>query len=531
MITKRILPLGLLLFVVQLSFGQTSINTFQNPVLKGFYPDPSVCRVGEDYYLATSSFEYFPGVPVFQSKDLVNWRQIGHCLTRKSQVDLTQTMTSDGVWAPTLRHHEGTFYMVASKVTRSPWNPINFYVTAINPAGPWSEPVVVEQGAEIGIDPDLFFDDDGKVYYLRNDSRGIVIAEIDILTGKLMSPFRAVWAGTGAPYPEAPHIHKREGYYYLIIAEGGTGPYQRESVARSENIMEGYKAYAHNPILNHTMRANHVIQCTGHADFVQTPEGEWWAFFLGKRSTYFEGFNSVLGREVFMAPVTWTSDDWPIIGSGGFVEEEMKAPNIKSYEWEDTPSRDEFNAPELGLQWNYLRNPVENNYTLSKEKGKLILMGSSLNLSDGMSPTFVGRRQQHFNCEATVQLAFDTHVENEEAGLSIFMDKDHHYEIFLTFRDKKRVIAVRRTIGSLSSVTKYNVIDGYSAELRIVAGTKSYELQYKAGDSFVALDSGETKYLEAPQYTGAYFGMYATGNGEDCKTDAVFDWFEYKEVK
>jgi len=528
---RRILFLGWLFFAIPFSFGQKTLNTFQNPILKGFYPDPSVCRVGDDYYLVTSSFEYFPGVPIFHSKDLVNWRQLGHCLTRKSQIDLMKTSSSDGVWAPTIRFHNNTFYMIVSNVTRSPWNPINFYVTATNPAGPWSEPIIVDQGEKSGIDPDLFFDDDGKAYYLRNDSKGIVIAEIDINTGKFLSPFYAIWSGTGAPHPEAPHIHKRGEYYYLIIAEGGTGPYQRESVARSKNILEGYKANSHNPILNHTMRANHPIQCTGHADFVQTPDGEWWAVFLGKRSAYFEGFNSVLGRETFLAPVIWTSDNWPIIGSGGFVEDQMKAPNIESQKWEDEQSIDEFNDQNLGFQWNYLRNPFESNYSLTKYKGKLSLTGSALNLNSGLNPTFIGRRQQYFHCEASTQLTFVANSENEEAGLTIFMDEDHHYEIFLTVRNNKKVISVRLTIGSLSSETVYDIFNEKNAELRILATTEEYKLQYKKNDSFVTLDSGETKYLESPQYTGAYFGIYATGNGKKCLNDAIFDWFGYVETK
>ena len=202
------------------------MTPFRNPIIPGFYPDPSVCRVGEDYYLVTSTFEFFPGVPVFHSRDLVHWEQIGHALTRTSQLPLREAPPSGGIYAPTIRYHEGVFYMVTTNVSYGG----NFYVTATDPAGPWSDPIYVDQA---GIDPSLLFDDDGKVYFLSNGNGCMSICEIDIATGKKLAPTRPSWKGTGGRYPEAPHLYKINGLYYLMIAEVGTEYGHMETIARS----------------------------------------------------------------------------------------------------------------------------------------------------------------------------------------------------------------------------------------------------------------------------------------------------------
>jgi len=218
--------------------------TYQNPVITGFHPDPSICRVGEDYYLVTSSFEYFPGVPIFHSRDLVHWRQIGHCLHRQSQLDLQGTKPSHGIWAPTIRHHNGTFYMVTTLVPK--WK--NFYVTAKDPAGPWSEPVWLEQG---GIDPDLFFDDDGEVYLTTSGNQ---MCRIDIETGKQTDATQVPWPGSGGSCLEAPHLYKVNGKYYLMAAEGGTHMGHMETIARAETPYGPYETCPNNPILSNRNR-------------------------------------------------------------------------------------------------------------------------------------------------------------------------------------------------------------------------------------------------------------------------------------
>ena len=300
-------------------------NDYYNPILAGFYPDPTIIRVGDDYYVATSSFAYFPGVPIFHSKDLVNWTQIGHILDRPSQLNVDSAGVSRGIFAPALSYHDGTFYMITTLIDRGG----NFYVTAKNPAGPWSDPVWLS--AIDGIDPSFFFDDDGKSYVLNNGPpvgealydghRALWIQQYDFTTKRLVGS-RSVLVNGGVDlakrpiWIEAPHIFKRDGTYYLICAEGGTADQHSEVVFRSKSVTGPYVPYSGNPILTqrHLDAARPFpIETTGHADFVETPSGDWWAVFLGTRNYGKDLWNT--GRETFLLPVTWV-DGWPTILTG-----------------------------------------------------------------------------------------------------------------------------------------------------------------------------------------------------------------------
>lgn len=245
-------------------------RTYLNPVLPGFYPDPSVCRVGPDYYLVTSSFEYFPGVPIFHSLDLIHWHQIGHCLTRASQLALANISSSQGIYAPTLRYHRGRFYMVTTNVSASG----NFYVYTDNPAGEWSEPIWLQQE---GIDPSLCFDGD-HTYLTSSGDRplpGIYQCEIEIETGRQLTEARYLWRGTGGRFPEAPHLYHIGDYYYLFIAEGGTEYGHMETLARSRSPWGPFEPCPHNPLLTHRNDGYHPIQGTGHADLIETHDESW----------------------------------------------------------------------------------------------------------------------------------------------------------------------------------------------------------------------------------------------------------------
>ena len=218
-----------IVFVAICSLAQTQ-NGYKNPVIPGFNPDPSICRVGNDFYLVTSSFEYFPGLPIYHSKDLINWQQIGHCLTRDSQLPLHKVNASGGLFAPTIRYHDGLFYVMCTNVSAGG----NFFCTATDPAGTWSEPIWVEVN---GIDPEIFWDDNGKTYFVTQGNIGIVgVTEIDVKTGKVLSPVRLVWGGMGGRFPEAPHFYKKDGYYYLLIGEGGTEYMHSATIGRSRQL-------------------------------------------------------------------------------------------------------------------------------------------------------------------------------------------------------------------------------------------------------------------------------------------------------
>jgi xylan 1,4-beta-xylosidase len=501
-------------------------RTFQNPILPGFHADPSICRAGDDYYLVNSSFEYFPGVPIFHSRDLVHWRQIGHCLTRPSQLPLEKMRASAGIYAPTIRYYDGTFYMVTTNV----WGTGNFYVTATDPAGPWSEPTPLDRE---GIDPSLFFDDDGKVYYTRHVGGGdgyVGTQELDLKTGKLVGEMKNVWGGTGGVWAEGPHLYKINGRYYIMIAEGGTSFNHKVTISRSDSPWGPFESCPHNPILTHAGQSDLPIQALGHADLVETPAG-WWAICLGIRPQ--GGPFHHIGRETFLAPVAWSDDGWPTMGDKGRLELEMPAPSLPPHPWPDEPERDDFSADKLALAWEFLRNPRDADWSLTARPGFLRLNGSAVTLAEADSPAFVGRRQMSLGCRVATRLEFEPERDGDEAGLVIRGNDKHHAVLGVGRRDGKRVAFLRRVIdGAAAEPIEYHPLSEGPLTLSVEAEPLEYRLSCQVA-------SGETLFLGAIPtrdfsseriggFTGAYFGMYATGNGEASTTPADFDWFDYK---
>jgi xylan 1,4-beta-xylosidase len=495
---------------------------YQNPVIPGFHPDPSICRVGDDYYLVTSSFEYFPGVPIFHSRDLIHWRQIGHCLTRTSQLPLEGARSSGGIYAPTIRYHQGTYYMITTNVTGGG----HFFVHTHDPAGEWSDPVWLAGG---GIDPSLFFDDDGQVYFTYTSDGSIMQREIDLETGRVREE-RPMWSGTGGQYPEAPHLYYTDGHYYLMLSEGGTEYGHMLTIARASTPWGPFRECPHNPILTHRSYFS-PIQATGHGDFVQDPRGGWWVVFLGIRPNGHWPCHH-LGRETFLAPVTWNSDGWPVVGIDGRVALEMEGPDLPLYPWLPDPMRDDFDALTLGQPWNFLRNPNPADWSLSERPGWLQLWGSEINLDAVGSPAWLGRRQEHFDLRAAARLAFDPQAENEEAGLVVWMNERHHYEAALTLREGQHVVILRKRIGSLSCEVACQPVSPGLLTLSIRADKDSYSffVEQEPGNS-IQIGSAPTRYLATEVtggFTGVYIAMYATGSGIRCAQPASFDWFDYQ---
>jgi xylan 1,4-beta-xylosidase len=501
---------------------------YTNPILSGFYPDPSICRVDKDYYLVTSSFEYFPGIPIFHSRDLVHWRNIGYGITRPEQlpVHAGRGASSGGIFAPTIRWHNGIFYIITTNINGGG----NFLMTAVDPAGEWSNPIWLDQS---GIDPSLFFDDDGKVYFSGTNG-GIVVREIDVTTGQFLTPEVVAWSGTGGQYPEAPHLYRINGQYYLMIAEGGTEYGHMETIARSSSPLGPYEPCPRNPILSHRSYYS-PIQVTGHADIVQIPDGSWWLVCLGVRPNGYPPCHH-LGRETFLAPLTWDADGWPIVGENGHIPEEGPGPNIPVHKWPVSPGIDHFNKPVLEMAWNFVRahpdSPAPSSWSLAARPGWLRLNGTPANLSTLEPCALVLRRQQHTDCRAAALLEFDPVGENEEAGLTVRMNERHHYEIAKTLRDGQPVLIVRRQIGSLAAEVAVQPVPAQPLTLEIRADRDSYRFGYSLpGLDFYELAHGETRYLStevAGGFTGVFIGMYATGNGRPCSRPADFDWFEYQ---
>ncbi len=493
-----------------------------DPVLPGMYPDPSACRVGRDVYLVTSSFEYFPGIPIFTSRNLVDWRQIGHVLTRRSQLDLAGVRSSGGVYAPTLRHHNGTFYLVSTLVGRG-----NFLVTAARPAGPWSDPIWLD--AE-GIDPSLAFIG-GRVYYTRNgpgsdaDHPFVYQGELAVSPGdaSLRRRPRVIWKGTGGIWPEAPHLYRRDGSYYLVTAEGGTSYGHSVVVARSRRPYGPFERSPHGPLLSHRDRPRHPVQATGHADLVEFEDGATWSVFLGIRPA--AGRHHHLGRETFVAPLTWGEDGWPRLGD---------APR-PSPAHEPAVVRDDFDASRLGAEWVSVRNPERGSRSLGERPGWLRLWGSAATLRDAAPVTFVGRRQQHFDVVVSTVLEFEPGRDGESAGLAVRANEEFHVTLLVGQGARGRVLCLERVDRGHARMLGIQPLGRGPVTLCIEATRAAYTFLGGTGRRMSLLGTVSTRALSAEtihaatgrhHFTGAVIGLYASGSGRQATAPADFDSFE-----
>ncbi len=543
------------------TFVRRELTAVHNPILSGFYPDPSICRVGEYYYLVTSSFAYFPGIPIFKSRDLVNWQQIGHVLDRPDQLDLEGHGVSRGLFAPAIRHHDGCFYVVCTLVDRGG----NFVVTAPAAEGPWSNPVWLPEVD--GIDPSLFFDEDGQAWLVYNSiapqgkplydgHRTIRLRAFDcgklqvtgeekiLVNGGVDLSQKPVWI-------EAPHLFRREGWYYLIAAEGGTAENHSVVVFRSRQIDGPYLPWQKNPIL--TQR--HLdpgrpspVTSTGHADFVETPAGDWWAVFLGCRpyppveQNYYN-----TGRETFLAPVRW-NEGWPVINPDhAEVQPTYPAPLPTVPAWSPFPAsghfplRDEFDTGSLAPTWQFLRTPQQPWHALSGGTLQIRLMPETL--SGTGHPAFLGHRQQHAFCTASTALTFEPRAENEKAGLTIFQNESHYYFLCLALEKEKPALQLWKSTDSKTPARSLLLLksiplkrSAFNGEfgLRITAAGGSYAFYYaeKRGKWKLLLDRVDGPFLStriAGGFVGSFFALHATSLGQSSGSSAIYHWFEYSK--
>lgn len=493
-----------------------------NPIIKGFYPDPSVCKANGKYYLVCSSFEYFPGVPLFESEDLVHWKPIGHCLTRKSQVDLECITSSGGVFAPTIRYHEGTFYMVTTNDTYHK----NFYVTTNDIYGEWSEPIFVEQG---GIDPSLYFED-GKAYFMSNgsdeDGNGCIFqCEIDIKTGEKLTDSVPIWKGSGGRYLESPHLFHFGDWYYLTAAEGGTEYGHMITYARGKTPYGPFTSYPKNPVLTNRNLGGHqsLIQGIGHGDLIQDDQGNTFLICLGFRQEEMWVPYHHLGREVFMVPVTWTEDGWFEAGEQGIVKEEMDMPiSVKENAVPMDYSVSLETMKQENPRWIYRRRFDAENYEFGEND--IRLCGNAKTISDVDAPTFIGIRQSEFNTH------FEVKVESEadEAGITMYLDENHHYDLaMLRDREEYKVI-LRLCVGDVKSIVHSEVIKGNKEVLFIVdTEAKFYHFKAVIDGEEKSMGTAQAKYLSsevAGGFTGVVLGMYATNQTNDKR------WSCFKEL-
>jgi alpha-N-arabinofuranosidase len=511
-------------------------SQYRNPILQGFYPDPSIVQVAGDYYLVTSTFAYFPGIPIFHSTDLVNWTQIGNAISRSEQLDFGRLGLSRGVFAPTISHRDGIFYILNTCVDCGG----NFIITARDPAGPWSNPVWL--GAlEGGIDPALFFDDDGRTWIVNNGPpegtpryeghRAIWIQEFDLGHLRSFGPRRVLVDGgvdpsTNPIWIEGPHILKVGGFYYLVCAEGGTALGHSQVVLRSRSVTGPYQPFEGNPILTQrdlpADRAN-PITSAGHAQLVQTPDGAWWATFLAVRP--YEGDYYNTGRETFLLPVTWL-DGWPrILGRGQAIPVTHTRPNLPRQRPAATATngpftmREDFNGPALAPYWMMVRNPRGD--WLRLHDGALELTAQTVPLGGMGNPAFVVRRQQHMNAEVSTTVRFQPMRASDEAGLAAFQNDDHFYALsvgrdagHVTLRLRRRAGPNDPQSGALVAAAQLPGQIGEPVRLRITTDSRTYSFFY-AGPRGpwrqlgTAQDGTILSTRIAGGFVGAVFGMFA----------------------
>lgn len=519
----------------------------KNPIMPGFYPDPSICAVGEDFYLVNSTFAYFPGLPILHSRDLVHWEQIGNAMHRESQLPLQGSGHSGGLFAPTIRYHGGIFYVICTNISHGG----NYIVTAQNPEGPWSEPYYLE-GAQ-GIDPSLFFDEDGKCYYMgtRPNPEGckyggdwyIWTQELDLNAMKLIGEPKDVWNGAmrNVIWPEGPHLYKKNGYYYIMHAEGGTGPDHAVTICRSRNLFGPYENNTCNPILTHRhLGKEYPIRYVGHADLFETKNGEWYMVMLAVRQQ--DGYTT-LGRETFLAKVVW-ENDWPVVNPlVGMLTEEVE---IALPEWNPETDKESYTyrnkdsvtvlggskdydfstINKLGHEFLFLRNPRKDMYQLKEKEGLWLTCGKET-LKEEASPSYISIRQQHHNFLATAKLVTDNLKGKERAGLALVQSNEYHLRIEL---DKDHAYVILCESGEDRLLGECSIAGGVTEIYMRIEGLQATMGTIENGKEFPVVSAVDIHVLStevAGGFVGCTVGLYATANGEESEQAACFKQFNY----
>ncbi|MDH3492420.1 MAG: glycoside hydrolase family 43 protein [Acidobacteriota bacterium] len=538
-----------------------SAQNFTNPILRGGYPDPSICRVGRDFYLVNSTFEYFPGLPIHHSRDLVNWQLVGHGLHRKEQVtaavNLVDVQSDGGIHAPTLRCRDGKFYIVTTNVyspldKAKPTEFVNFVITADKPEGPWSDPIVFE-GAP-GIDPDIFFDEDGRVWYAGTHSPEkprfpgegeIWLQEIDTKNWKLTGERHFLWRGAcGGTWAEGPHIYKRDGRYYLMVAEGGTHFDHGVMIAVSDKITGPYQSNPRNPILtSRHLSYDNWVHSTGHGDLVELEDGRWYMVALGIRGDVNRASN--MGRETHLVPVRWEREpywwkevkyEWPVAApQSGRVEIKTPLPYPGGNQYRNDSFVDNFETKALNMEWNFRRYPLQGIYSLDANPGHLRLYAKPEVIAERGRASLMGFRQTETDFDYTAKMYFEPSAENVEAGIILFQKDDNYISYVVEKKDgkhfQKLVLAKPK---EEPRVFKRQIIPHYAGSilLRVSSRAGSYDFEYSIdkGESFNIFTGVELSSVDilSKGYTGAYLGIYATSNGQTSKDYADFDWVRYE---
>lgn len=475
---------------------------YENPILRGFHPDPSICRVGSDYYLVVSSFEYFPGIPVYHSGDLVNWNHIGNCLQRAEEFPLLPVGDSGGVWAPTIRWHDGLFYVTATLEGYG-----NFIVTAEDPAGVWSAPVWLPEIG--GIDPSLYFED-GHAYYCTNDrldgTEMISMQEIDPATGRIIGERRALWSGTDAHFLEAPHVYRIGEWYYLLVAQGGTFFTHMANIARSRSLWGPYEACPHNPILTNMCDPTWQVQCSGHADLFEDAQGHWWVVHLGIRLA--RRTMTHLGRETFLTPVTW-ADSWPLCGQERKAVLNGDGP-LSAPQEPPRPFIADMSRTDWEPEWIFLRRPDMADHR--RIPGGMLLRPTRRTLRD-QNPTFAALRPMDFDCVTEATFSFVPERPGDEAGLAVRLDRQFHITCTAIFAEGSRILTLAFQAEDVHHIVARLPLPDGDITLRMTADREKYVFDFAAaGGGMQRLGQVSTRFVATEfmgrSFTGTVIGLY-----------------------
>ena len=532
---------------------------FSNPIIPGGYPDPSICKVNDTFFIVNSSFEYFPGLPIHKSKDLINWELIGYGLHRESQVNsivnLIDVQSDGGIHAPTIRFHKGVFYIITTNVyyddVKKKSDMVNFIITAKNPAGPWSDPIHIK-GAP-GIDPDLFFDDDGKVWYVGNqipanpnfNGEGeIWIQELDMNEFKLVGEKHLLWRGAcGGVWAEGPHMYKKDGRYYLIIAEGGTSFNHAVMVALSDKIQGPYISNPRNPIItSRHLSYDNWVNSTGHGDILELDDGRSYMVLLGIRNEIERGSN--MGRETFLTPLTWEREPfewketkylWPVVApKTGRVEKLNDVIFKGSIQNNKTNFVDTFEEDELNLNWNFRRYPIKGIYTLDRENNQLKMLCHPNQIRERGRASLLGFKQTESSFEFLTKMYFDPTSNGSEAGISLFQKDDNYINFTIIKQEGKPHIKAFVVRKGEPVMTFKQQLKKYSNNIKfkVIADKNIFKLYYSLNEmNFNLFTTLDGSYLKSKGYTGAHLGLYATGNGNKTNDIASFDYVNYLTKK
>lgn len=531
----------------------------RNPILRGFNPDPSIVRVGDDYYIATSTFEWFPGVQIHHSRDLKHWRLAARPLRRASQLDMRGDPDSCGVWAPCLTYADGLFHLVYTDVKRYGRTTVggasgaslrdfhNYLVTSPTIEGDWSDPLYLNSS---GFDPSLFHDEDGRKYLLnmlwdhrpgRNRFAGIVCQEYSPAERRLVGERRVIFEGTSLGLTEAPHLYRREGWYYLVTAEGGTGWGHALTLARSRDLWGPYEVQPGGPALTARDKPDAPLQRAGHADLVETPDGRTFAVYLCGRPLPNRG-RCVLGRETAIQELVWGHDGWLRTRDGrGTPELEIDGPDLPETPFQADPVRRDFDGPALPPEFQWLRTPYpEEIFSLDQRPGFLRLYGRE-SIGSLFRQALVARRQQAFCYSASARMEFEPQHFQQAAGLVCYYNAaKFHYLTVTHDAELGRCIQAMSALPDspqADAFTKPVAIPAGPVELRVEVDYERLRFGWRVGEGAwtwlpevfdASILSDEATQPGAPNFTGAFVGVCCQDTSGAARP-ADFDWFEYVE--